>query len=78
VTSSESVGAVAIIRTGPVTHNWDWGNRYVRLAFQTRPDGTLSVAAPAVPGAAVPGPYLLFVVSASGVPSVGRLVWLRP
>jgi hypothetical protein len=78
VTSSESVGAVAIIRTGPVTHNWDWGNRYVRLAFQTGHDGTLSVAAPAVPGAAVPGPYLLFVVSASGVPSVGRLVWLRP
>lgn len=78
VTSAEDIGAVVIIRTGPVTHNWDWGNRYVRLAFEVGSDDpTLTVAAPAVPGAAVPGPYLLFVVNASGVPSVGRLLYLH-
>jgi hypothetical protein len=83
---------------GPITHNWDWGNRYVELAFEAQPaDGVwrtkraahvaraaertqeyeLTVAAPAAPGLAIPGFYLLFVVDEAGVPSIARRVQLR-
>ena len=72
---ADAVGSVALIRIGPVTHNWDWGNRYVKLWFERRGAG-LHVQAPAVPGLAVPGYYMLFVVSDEGVPSVAELVHL--
>jgi hypothetical protein len=70
----DGITSVALIRMGPVTHNWDWGNRYVRLSFEQDGPGHLTVAAPAVPAAAVPGRYLLFVLGADGVPSIGQLV----
>jgi hypothetical protein len=75
VNVADEIGSVALIRIGPVTHNWDWGNRYVKLWFERRGDGLL-VQAPAVPGLAVAGYYMLFVVSAEGVPSVAKLVHL--
>ncbi len=77
---SGKIESVVIIRMGPVTHNWDWGNRYVKLAFDRRRGGRsreLMVKAPAVPGLAVPGFYMLFVVSEEGVPSVAKLVHLN-
>jgi len=69
-----TIGSVVLIRLGPVTHNWDWGNRYVRLSFQQASASSLMAVAPLRPASAVPGQYLLFVVGADGVPSVGRLV----
>jgi galactose oxidase-like protein len=39
-------------------------------------DERLNVSAPAAPGLAVPGYYLLFVVSEEGVPSHARVVHL--
>lgn len=72
------VKSVALVRMGPVTHNWDWGNRYVKLAFRQAHVSPqfLFVSAPAVPGLAVPGYYMLFVVSEKGVPSVAEIVHL--
>lgn len=72
---ADTIDSVALIRIGPVTHNWDWGNRHVKLWFERRGEG-LRVRAPAVPGLAVPGYYMLFVVSTEGVPSVAELVHL--
>jgi Domain of unknown function (DUF1929) len=68
-------GSVVLQRTGPVTHNWDWGNRHVKLWFEQDED-LLKVRAPAAPGLAVPGYYLMFVVSKDGVPSHARVVHL--
>ena len=73
---SDQIGSVAIIRIGPVTHNWDWGNRYVRLWFKQKDNGEVIVQAPARPGLAVPGYYMLFVINDEGVPSVAKLVHL--
>lgn len=73
---SGEIGAVVIIRTGPITHNWAWGNQYVKLPFAEEEDGSLVVTAPPLPGLAVPGDYLLFVVSEGGVPSIGKHVRL--
>ena len=73
---SGQIGSVAIIRMGPVTHYWDWGNRYVKLWFKQKDNGKVIVQAPAEPGLAVPGYYMLFVMSDEGVPSVAKLVHL--
>jgi hypothetical protein len=58
----------------PQTHKWDWGNRYVELAFDRGENGRLTVVAPATPGLAVPGYYMLFVLNHAGVPSEAELV----
>ena len=71
------IGSVAIIRQDPQTHNWGWGNRYVKLWHKEVDGGKLIIQAPAVPGLAVPGYYMLFAVSEDGVPSVAELVQLQ-
>lgn len=72
---AQEVGSVVLQRIGPVTHNWDWGNRHVKLWVE-QDDKQLQVSSPAAPGLAVPGYYLLFVVSKDGVPSHARVVHL--
>lgn len=74
---SAEVASLVLIRPGPVTHNWDWGNRYVKLWFKQTSDGKLQVQAPALPGLAVPGYYMLFALNSDGVPSLAQSVHLR-
>src|SRR5947208_4278 len=76
--SRGEIGSVAILRTGPVTHNWTWGNRYVELPFEAGEHGRLDGMAPPLPGLAIAGDYLLFVVNKDGVPSEGKHIRLRP
>jgi hypothetical protein len=80
--SASRIRSAALIRIGPVTHNWDWDNRYVKLAVdqsghRTKRSRTVSVAAPSRPALAVPGYYMLFMVSDEGVPSVAARVQLE-
>jgi hypothetical protein len=71
--NSGKIGSVSMIRQDPQTHNWGWGRRYLKLSFKQ--DGNeLVVSAPALPGLAVPGEYMLFVLSDEGVPSLAKLV----
>jgi Domain of unknown function (DUF1929) len=72
---ADEIGSVVLQRIGPVTHNWDWGNRHVKLWVEQDEEG-LEVSSPAAPGLAVPGYYLLFVVSKDDVPSHARVVHL--
>lgn len=71
-----TIQSVALIAFGPITHNWDWGKRYVKLWFEQKKDKLL-VQAPAFPGLAVPMHYMLFVVDDKGVPSVAKLIQLK-
>jgi hypothetical protein len=48
----------------------------VKLPFTSEKNGKLSVTAPPVPGLAIGGDYLMFVVSKNGVPSKGKHVFL--
>ena len=77
--SSGDIGSVVLLRTGPTTHNWSWGNQYVSLPYtkQTKKRVQLTVTAPHLPGLAIPGDYLLFVVSTGGVPSEGKHIFLQ-
>src|SRR5205814_1330873 len=54
------------------------GNRYVELPFEAGEHGRLDVMAPPLPGLAIAGDYLLFVVNKDGVPSEGKHIRLRP
>jgi hypothetical protein len=69
-----SISRVALIRPDSVTHSVNFDQRYVDLAFTDNGDGTLTATSPRDGNHAPPGPYMLFIVSASGVPSVASWV----
>ena len=71
-----SIRKVTFIRTGSVTHAFDQAGRLVPLAFAPVSSG-ISVTLPTSRTAAPPGPYMLFLVNANGVPSVGRIMRLE-
>jgi hypothetical protein len=63
----------ALVRLGAVTHSDNMEQRYVPLSF-TAGAGGLTATTPANANIAPPGPYMLFIVDAAGVPSVARIV----
>jgi hypothetical protein len=68
-----SIGQVTLIRLASVTHAFDQSQRFARLRF-SQASGRLSVTAPASSLICPPGPYLLFIVTKAGVPSVAEVV----
>jgi hypothetical protein len=78
--SSAEIASVALIRSDHNTHSLTTGDRYIRLAFETRGDpaaGELRVYTPRLPAQAIPGIYMLFVVDGAGVPSAAKRVDLK-
>ena len=79
---ASDVGSVALLRSDHNTHSLTAGDRYVKLAFRVKDDDEdrvrLRVTAPNLPGQAVPGVYMLFVVDTRGVPSLGHRVDIKP
>jgi hypothetical protein len=55
-----------------VTHSFDQNQRFVELGF-TRTAGGVDAVVPS-DGWVPPGHYILFVLDAAGVPSVGAIV----
>ena len=77
---AREIASVALLRSDHNTHSLTTGDRYVKLAFRQKEDddsGELRVTAPKLPGQAVPGIYMLFVVDRNGVPSAARRVDLK-
>jgi Domain of unknown function (DUF1929) len=68
-----SITHVSFIRLGAVTHAFDQGQRFQRLAFTVDGDG-LQVSAPDGGNRAPPGYYLVFILNGADVPSVGKIV----
>jgi hypothetical protein len=68
-----SIARVALIPLGVVTHGWADDQRYVDLDF-TRDDGALHVTGPTDAAEAPAGPYMLFILDGTGVPSVASIV----
>ncbi len=67
---------VTFIRLASVTHAFDQSGHLIPLTFSPVAGG-LSVTLPPSRTTAPPGPYMLFLVNSSGVPSVGRLMLLQ-
>jgi Domain of unknown function (DUF1929)/Bacterial Ig domain len=68
-----SIGKVALVRLGSVTHSNNMEQRYIPLSFTAGPT-SISATAPANANVAPPGPYMLFIIDANGVPSVASMV----
>lgn len=67
------VARVTLVRTSSVTHGFNMEQRFVELTFRRNGD-VLTVQAPTRAADAPPGYYILFVLDANGVPSVGKIV----
>ena len=68
-----TIGSVALIRPGAVTHAFDEDQRFLNLSF-TAASGSLTIQAPASANLAPPGYYMLFLVNNAGVPSIAAFV----
>lgn len=79
ITTSGPVKTIAMVRVGSTTHTVNTDQRRMVLAYSHK-QGTLSYSAtvPANPGVAVPGFWMLFVVTDDGVPSVATFVQITP
>jgi galactose oxidase len=66
---------VTLVRLGSVTHAFDQSQRFIELSFQ-RTVGGLTVSAPNAGTLAPPGPYLVAILSNTGVPSIARTILL--
>jgi hypothetical protein len=71
--NAPDIARVSLIRPGAATHGFDQNQRYLRLTFTPSGNG-LQVQAPLDANAAPPGDYMVFIVNAIGVPSVGQVV----
>jgi hypothetical protein len=71
--SPASIRKVALVRLGAVTHSNNMEQRYIPLSF-TAGASNITATAPANANVAPPGPYMLFIIDANGVPSVARMV----
>lgn len=67
------VTGASLVRLPSVTHAFDQNQRYVPLAF-VRSAGGIRIDGPPSGAIAPPGPYMLFLVDADGVPSLAHMV----
>ena len=70
---ASSIQRVALVRPDSVTHSVNFDQRYVDLSFSVG-TGNITAASPPTANHAPPGPYMLFVVSSAGVPSIASWV----
>jgi hypothetical protein len=73
-----SITRGSLVRLSSVTHATNMSQLLYPLAFRETATTTLRAEAPAGANLAPPGPYLLFLLEARGVPSVGRMVMVGP
>jgi hypothetical protein len=71
-----TIASVSLVKIGSVTHSINQDQRFLQLPF-TVSGGTLNVQAPANANLAPPGYYMLFILNASGVPSVAAMLQLQ-
>jgi hypothetical protein len=70
-----SISSAVLVRPGSPTHASDMDQRLVGLSF-TKGSGVLTATAPPNGNIAPPGYYMLFILNASGVPSLAQFVQL--
>jgi hypothetical protein len=68
------ISEVVLMRPGAVTHAFNMAQRYVGCTIVNETGGGVEATAPPNGNVAAPGFYLLFIVNADRVPSLG--VWI--
>ncbi len=74
---AESVTRGTLIRLSSVTHAFNMSQLIYELTFAATSSTGLSAVAPTNGNLAPPGPYMLFLINGSGVPSVASIVRLQ-
>jgi hypothetical protein len=75
---AESIIRGSLIRLSSVTHAFNQSQVIYPLTFSATSATTLRAEGPTEASLAPPGPYLLFLLSPTGVPSLGRMVMVGP
>ena len=68
------VDRVVLIRPNTVTHHTDAEHRWIRIPVVATTGSSIDVQMPATASIAPPGPYMLFLVDPSGVPSEAQFI----
>jgi hypothetical protein len=68
----------SLIRLSSVTHAFNQSQLIYPLTFSATTSTSLHAVAPANANLAPPGPYMLFLINKSGVPSVAKLLTVGP
>jgi hypothetical protein len=76
--NAASVTRGTLIRLSSVTHAFNQSQLIYPLAFAAAGSGAVAATAPANANLAPPGPYMLFLLNAKGVPSLARMVSVGP
>ena len=70
-----SISRVVLMRAGAVTHGFNMSQRAVECEITAAGGGSVTVQTPPDGNVCPPGPYILFILDGSRVPSKGR--WIR-
>lgn len=73
-----SVSRGTLIRLSSVTHAFNQSQLIYPLTFSATGPTSLAAAGPTSANLAPPGPYMLFLINGSGVPSVAKMVTVGP
>jgi hypothetical protein len=76
MSSNAPIRRVTLVRTGSVTHSMNNEDRFFDLPF-TKSGRRVQVTMPVARNVAPPGFYMLYAFSASGVPSISKVLQLR-
>jgi hypothetical protein len=71
--TSDAVSRAVLVAPGATTHANDMNQRHVELSIAPTTGGVLATSPPSG-NVAPPGPYMLFLLNAQGVPSVARFI----
>jgi galactose oxidase len=74
VTTGAAVSSFVLVRYGEATHSVDNDQRRIPLSIVSSAGDTYQLTIPSDPGIALPGPYMLFAIDASGTPSVSATI----
>ena len=74
---ADQIGKVTWIRLSSCTHSFNQSQRINFLDFRAH-NGRLLITAPASSNLCPPGHHMLFILSKQGVPSVARVLQIRP
>lgn len=74
VSTGAPVSSFVMVRYGEATHTTDNDQRRIPLSVVSSSGNTYRLALPSDPGIALPGPYMLFALSATGTPSISKTI----
>ncbi|MGH3484612.1 MAG: galactose oxidase-like domain-containing protein [Nocardioidaceae bacterium] len=75
--NSAAIQRVVVVKSGSVTHSFNFDQRFLPLQFTRPTSNTLQATVPPL-GRTPPGYYLLFIVNDRGVPSEARIIRIAP